>query len=142
MPKVSDAFPSKYLAADVDVKDMDEGGTILTIRAGDFELVGQGDDQEQKLVLYFEEVNKGLIVNKTNATTLSQILKSDDTDDWIGKAVKLYAKDVEFSGKMVRGIRVNTRLPVAAKAAGKGKAPVPQTVDGPGDNDSDEDVPF
>lgn len=143
MPRISEAFPSKYLAADVDIRDQDEGGTIYTISGADFAMVGQGDDAESKLVLYFHEVDKGLVLNKTNATTIAGLFKSDDTDDWIGKQIKMFAKDVEFSGKMVRGIRVSTR-PVNAPAparparpAVKQVAPVPPVE--PGD---DSDIPF
>lgn len=132
MPRMSDAFPSKYLAADVDIRDQDDGGTILTISGSEIVLVGQGEDASHKPVLYFEEVNKGLVLNKTNANVLTAMFKSDDTDDWIGKQIKLYSKDVEYQGKMVRGIRVNSRPPAPAQPAAR-QMPVPPVE--PGDDD-------
>lgn len=113
MPKVSDAFPSNYLKADVDVPDLEDGGIVLTIKTADMVEFDDG----QKLALYFEEIPKGLILNKTNANTLTDLFKSDDTDDWEGRKVKLYAKDVEYQGKITRGIRVATRLPKNGKPA-------------------------
>lgn len=113
MPKVSDAFPSSYLKADIDVPDLEDGGVVLTIKTADMVQFDDGD----KLAVYFEEVAKGLILNKTNANTLTDLFKSDDTDDWEGRKVKLYAKDVEYQGKITRGIRVATRLPGKAKPA-------------------------
>ena len=35
----------------------------------------------------------------------------DDTDMWIGKAITMYATEVEFGGKMVMGIRVRMQPP-------------------------------
>jgi hypothetical protein len=111
MPSMSDAFPSKYLKADVDVKDADDGGTTLTISGCDIELIGQGEDSEHKPVVYFQETDKGLVLNKTNAATLTALFRSDDSDAWMGQRIKLIATSVDFAGKMVRAIRVNPKLP-------------------------------
>lgn len=109
MPKMNEAFPSKYLKADDDVPDIAEGGLIVTISGAEFETVGQGAEAAQKIVLYFKETSKGLVLNKTNATTLTKLFGSDDTDDWIDRRCRLVATDVEFKGDMMRGIRVSSR---------------------------------
>ncbi len=40
--------------------------------------------------MYFKEIEKGLILNVANGRLLSKILKSDESDEWIGKRVVLY----------------------------------------------------
>lgn len=116
MPKVSDVFQSNFLQADVDVPDLEDGGIVLRISNGEIETFKNNNKEEIKIVLSFHGTDKRLVVNKTNANTLTDLFKSDDTDDWIDKRVKLYSKDVEYQGKMVRGIRVATRLPKDDKA--------------------------
>lgn len=114
--KMSTAFPSKYLAADTDVPDAEDGGLIVTISGCKRETLGNGKEAEDKPVLYFEETDKGLVLNKTNANTITDLMGTDETDEWEGRKIKLYAKDVEFQGKMTRGIRVSTRPPKRPEA--------------------------
>jgi hypothetical protein len=111
MPKVSDVFQSNYLQADTDILDFEDGGTVLRIKDGTIETFKNNGKEEDKIVLSFHGTDKRLVVNKTNANTLTDLFKSDDTDDWLDRLVKLYAKDVEYQGTMTRGIRIMTRLP-------------------------------
>jgi hypothetical protein len=145
MPKLSDAFPSPYLKADVDVPDLEDGSLDVTITGAKIEKMGQGAKQEDKVVLYFAETKKGLVLNKTNWSTIATVLGSDDTDDWEGQRISLYAKDVEFQGEMIRGIRVKTRKP---KPADPSKKAAFQTAKGAVDlpdaatEEVSADVPF
>lgn len=140
MPKLSQAFPSKYLKADVDVPE--EGSLVVTITGADFETVGQGDNADQKLVLYFRETEKGLVLNKTNGTTIGGLLQSDDTDDWIGKRIALISADVQYGTEMMRGIRVSKRLPKdTPNPAAKPKIAKPADPQ-PDDDADDSDIPF
>ncbi len=100
---INSAFPSKYLKADADV---DDDGRIFTIKGVKVENVGKDDDAESKPVVYFEETDKGLVLNKTNANFIVTILGDDDTDAWKGQQITLIATDVEYQGKLLRGIRV------------------------------------
>ncbi len=48
-----------------------------------------------------------MVLNNTNAQIIAMILKSEETDDWIGKQIVLYDDpNVSFGGKLVGGIRV------------------------------------
>jgi hypothetical protein len=105
--RISEAFPSKYLEG----KTL-EGDLSLTIKHVEMETVGQGDDVDTKPVVYFDEVNKGLILNKTNANTVSH-LHGDDTEDWIGKRITIFPTEVDFQGKQVMAIRVRLRAPAS-----------------------------
>ena len=98
---LSDLFPSKYLKSEQLEKDED---LVLTISDVTVEAVGQ--DQEQKAVVWFEEIDEGLVLNKTNANTIAQNADSAKLTDWIGMKVKLFKKQVEFQGKQLWGIRV------------------------------------
>jgi len=66
----------------------------------------EGEDRP-KLVLYFEEYQKGLACNNTNILILIDACGKDDTDQWKGKKIVLYVDPtVMYSGRMVGGLRV------------------------------------
>ncbi len=99
--KISGAFPSNYVKA----SDLNGKPCPLTIRTCVPEELGQGNDKETKPVLYFQDRQKGLVLNKTNATVIADAY-GDDTGGWEGKAVEVYPTQVEFKGKLVDGIRL------------------------------------
>lgn len=100
--RISSSFPSNYLKA----ADIPEGRFIpFTIEQCVNEDVGNDDKPENKPVLYFHGKQKGLILNRTNADSIAAVY-GDETDDWRGKVVQLYASKVKFNGQMVGCIRV------------------------------------
>lgn len=112
-------FPSKWLAA----TDFGDEDVVVTIKALEFETVGQKGDEEDKPVLYFREFKKGLVLNKTNCKTIAKLL-GDETDDWEGKKITLFTVEVEYQGQQTLGIRVRSRLPKA-----DAKTVEPETAD-------------
>lgn len=107
--KLSDAFPSKFLKAD-DLNDQDWTVTISKVTT---DLIGQGENAQQKLIVHFTEMDKGFVLNVTNAKTIAK-LYGDDTDDWIGNRITIWPNhDVEFKGEIVSAIRVRSRKPGA-----------------------------
>jgi hypothetical protein len=128
---LNEVFPSKYIKAD----DLKGREAPVTISEAVMEVLGN----EQKLILYFEGKEKGMVCNKTNAGRIAY-LYGDDTDDWIGKEIILCSEFVEFQGKTVKGLRVKA----PNKPAGKAVAPNPKspniTTMQPAD-DGDE-IPF
>lgn len=114
--KKNDMFPSKYLKA----SDCEDGDLIVTIREVKQEDVGSAAKKEVKAVVYFEEVDKGLVLNKTNWNTIEKLTGNEDTDEWAGEKIALYATEVEFQGDMVMSVRVRLKKPAAAKKAGNG----------------------
>ena len=101
-------FPSRYLRA----VEFDDGELAVVIDRMDFEMVGQGNDAEEKPILYFSGMNQGLVLNVTNAETLADI-HGDDSDNWPGKAITLFRTKVRFGKDRVDAIRVR---PPAAPA--------------------------
>jgi len=76
-----------------------------------------GTDEEQKPVLYFRELGKGLVLNWTNAQCIAELLGTEDMDLWGGGKIVLFDDPrVEYAGKRCGGIRV--RAAHAASAIG------------------------
>lgn len=111
----------------------------------------EGEPAEMKYCLTFSNCAKPMVLNNTNAQIIAQILKSEETDDWVGKQIVLYDDpNVSFGGKLVGGIRVRApRIkPVQARAK---PAPAPAPVAEPEpepeiepemEAGSDPEVPF
>lgn len=126
--RIDSAFPSDYLkAADVD------GRTPYTITEVKQEEIGQKRDSRP--VIYFEEVQQGLVLNKTNMRVIADAYGLE-TDEWIGQQIVLYEKMVEFEGKEVPAIRV--KLPIRAKPAPAAARKKPAAFD----KQMDDEVPF
>lgn len=143
---VFDAYPSKYLKH----SDLAEGDVKAVIRAVEVEEMGQGEDREVKPVLYFEGADKGLVLNKTNATTLAEMF-SPETEDWLGKEVTLFVTQVDFAGRTVDAIRIKKprpKPPSGKPAFGGSKATAldqrPRVAVGGGEkpNSTDGDAPL
>jgi len=110
MTKTSDVFKSDYLQA----TDLRDRQVTLIISHYEVEEMGGRDRRKQeKPVLYFQKVRKGLVLNRTNTRTIEHVY-GDEMDDWIGKPIVLYPRMVDFGGEEVLGIRV--RIPSAGQS--------------------------
>ena len=90
------------------------------------ETLGQGSDAEQKGVLYFQGVDRGLVLNKTNANIIVDSY-GQETDNWRGQWIELRVERVQFKDKMVDGLRLRCLPQTAQQAA---PAPVQQPPQG------------
>ena len=99
MITVNDAFPSNYLKA----ADLNNRTIKLKMDKVTFEEIGQ--DKDKKPVLYFADVKKGLVLNKTNATTIGAV-HGQEFEGWTGKEIELFSMMVPFQGQNVPAIRV------------------------------------
>jgi hypothetical protein len=71
------------------------------------EVTSPGKGTETRLVLYFDGLKKGLVLNMANAEALAEITGTDDYEKWSDIPVQLYADpDVTFGKKKVGGVRV------------------------------------
>jgi hypothetical protein len=112
--RINSVFPSKYVKA----ADLEGKSTLWTISHIEMETMGFGEDKKTLPVLYFDEVDRGLVLNRTNANTIVDAY-GDESDDWAGKPIVLVPTPVQYAGKVTEGIRV--RLPKATdKPAAKG----------------------
>lgn len=129
----NEMFPSKYLKA----SDLGEHTPIVTIESVSVESLGSEEEKENKPVIYFEGKEKGLVCNKTNWNTVMGLF-GDETEDWIGKKIKLVTAEVAFKGKMTLSIRISS-IKVPQTAKGGSKPVETQRAEDEADTDS---VPF
>lgn len=99
---IYEAFPSSYIKA-ADLK-----GRRVALTMKDVSIESMGD--ERKPVLHFQGTDKGLVLNKTNASVIAEMY-GPETESWIGKKITVYASRVEFQGRIVDGIRVHLETP-------------------------------
>ena len=126
--KTSEMIQSKFLK-----KEEFDTPRVLTIKDCSLEEVGNGDT---RWVLFFKEVQKGLVLNVTKIRQLEAAF-GDDSDQWMNQKVKLsHDPNVAFQGKIVGGIALQT--PKGQKTAPP--PPAPKTDEDPGFGDSD--IPF
>lgn len=118
---INDQFPSKFLKA----ADLNGSEPIVTIKDCIVETIGE----DKRPVLYFAGKEKGVVLNKTNATNISDAY-GGDTDEWTGKKVVLFTAWVDFQGKSVESIRIR---PAKANEGAK-RASVAPAFDGPADD--------
>lgn len=128
MPNVNDLKQSKFLA-----KEDVEPDKLVTITGFD-ELDVSLDDKptQMKWVLHFKEMEKPMVLNKTNGMLIAQITGSEEFDDWIDKKIVLWNdKSVMFAGEFTGGVRVR---------AIKGQEPQPEDTTDHSNNP--DDIPF
>lgn len=98
-------FGGEYLkAADI------SGPTKLTIREANETTLPDG---KTKIVVEFDEIEKGLVLNKINTTRIAKWTGSIMTEDWPGKTITLVKDTVEYDGEDVPCIRVLKKEEVA-----------------------------
>lgn len=133
MPKTSEMFSGSYLKA----SDIGRSRAGVVIE----DVVQEQLGKDEKWVLRFKGKEKGLVLNKTNASILEEVLGSDDTDDWVGKRITLYSTKVEFQGKRVDAIRVSDDPRDYPKREKAKSEPKDETA-APEFQADDDDVPF
>lgn len=95
-------FNEKYIGS----WDLESGPVTITIAGvGHEDVVDHKGEKETVPVLSIEKTDKKLVLNKTNARTIAT-LHGDDTDEWVGKKVRLKVERVMAFGSMVDAVRV------------------------------------
>jgi hypothetical protein len=130
---IDDVFTGRWLKA----TDLGDKTPVVTIK----KVVLDTIEDEAKLIVFFEKVARGLVLNKTNANSIAEITGTRDYGDWNGYQIKLIKVKVEYQGKRVDGIRI--------EPAPKGKTnskPKPEAEPFPEEEEAteitDDDVPF
>ncbi len=122
------------------LKKEDCDPAILVTIKGDLtqeNLAMEGKPEEKKWLIHFEELEKPMVLNSTNAQLIAMAVGSENSEDWSGKQIVLYNDpNVSFQGKLVGGIRVRVRAPKSKQPVTSKKPTKPNDVD---DSDS---VPF
>jgi hypothetical protein len=130
MPNINEIKESKYL------KKEDVGaGALLTISGCVQQNVAQeGQPEDLKWCLQFEESEKPMVLNITNATLIAEVCGSENTDDWAGHKIVLFNDPtVMYAGKRMGGIRARAPKTQAAPAPAKPAAPKKAALPAAGD---------
>ena len=100
---VFECFPSKWIkAADLGGNEHD-----LTIDRVELERL---DEQTIKPVVFFVGHQKGLMLNRTNASTVAD-LYSPETEKWHGQRITIFPTVTDYRGASVECIRVRKTAP-------------------------------
>lgn len=135
MPDIGEMSESRFL------KRADVGaGKLVTITGCEKQNVAKKDEKaEYKWTLSFEELEKPLVLNKTNSELIAMISGERNSDNWSGVRVVLYDDPtISFGGKLVGGIRVRAPKGAAAQRPPTSKPPVAELEEEPGDSE----IPF
>lgn len=88
--------------------DLQKRRANLTISSAKLETLQDGN----KIVLDFENTDKRLVLNKTNANMICDLLGSRDAEQWIGSTITLRPDKTQLQdGRTVDCIRVDFELP-------------------------------
>lgn len=131
---IDSAFPSNYLKA----TDIGDATPTVTIKEVVMEKLGE----DTRPVMYFVGKDKGVVLNKTNATNIREAYGAD-TDEWTGKKVTLFTAWVDFQGRSVEAIRM--RPARGGSSAATVATTAPQFDAPPSDREfapADADIPF
>jgi hypothetical protein len=114
------------------------------IKAVTEEPVGIGKDQEKKLVVWFTNDPRGLVLNRVNNRTLRGAY-GDICEGWVGKIIVLFPTMAEFRGTMKPALRVRIPPPKgngqpAAKQVEPPPPPAPTAMIDPVELDVDDDL--
>lgn len=110
---------SKYLGK-ADLADYPQGRN-LTIRGFKRENVGQGQNEEERTVCYWQEqledeTAKPMVINKSNSQRLQLHTGAESPQEAKGCVVNVYVDpEVEFGGKIVGGLRIRAKQDGAGK---------------------------
>lgn len=106
MVDINDIYKSnsEYLKAE----DIGNEMWTFTIKGAD---VKEFPDGDRKLVLSFQEWDKSLPLNVTNARAIADMY-GHNSNGWIGRQIMLFSMPVKFQDRMVNAIRI--RAPVQA----------------------------
>jgi hypothetical protein len=135
---------SKYMKA-VDTKT-EKKFRIKSVTAEEI-----GTNKERKLIVWFANDDRGLVLNKTTNRVLRGAF-GDDVSGWANKVVVLFPTTDNLRGQMVPAIRVRIPPPKQA-AAGNGSATatkaaeppppeMPANAVEPADNELDDELNF
>jgi hypothetical protein len=98
------------------------------------EEIGIGKDKERKLVVWFTNDARGLVLNRVNNRTIRGAF-GDTCESWTGKIIIAFPTMAEFRGEMKPALRVRIPTPKGngqpAAAATPPKSPVVDDLDIP-----------
>lgn len=143
MPDISVLKTSKFLK-----KEDVTPAVLVTIKdVLEYNVAQEGAPEEHKWCLTFNELEKPMVINSTNAQIIAAFIGTTKMENWNGhKVVLFHDPNVSFGGKLIGGIRARApkNLPKPVQPQAPPPVPVahtPATALPPADEPTD-DVPF
>lgn len=90
-----------------------EAGKDLIVkikRVGNEIIIGSDGKKEECMLMHLDD-EKPMIVNSTNAKTITKVLETPYIEQWQGKRIQLYSTKVKAFGEVVEALRVRAFLP-------------------------------
>lgn len=140
MPHINQIKKSNFLKKE----DCGNGILVTITQCTEENVAKEGAPQELKWCLHFQEVDKPMVLNSTNAQIIASICQDEDTDGWVGKKIVLFSDpNISFGGKLVGGIRARApRQPKPATASATARKPTPPPAEDANLQPQDDDIPF
>ncbi len=90
---------------------------VVSIKGvGSAKVTGQNGRKEDCFVVYYNEMDKPMILNRTNAKAIEKVASSGLVEDWVGVRVTLYVeKGVKAFGDVVDALRIRDKKPTQSK---------------------------
>ena len=103
-------FNPDYLGA----YSLDDGkdviGTITTVKKE--MVIGPDARKEECMVAHFSEAGmKPMIINATNAKTITKLYKTPFIEEWSGRKIQIYSDKVKAFGEVVEALRIRPYIP-------------------------------
>lgn len=97
--------------------------TLTIDKAMQEQVTGNNGKREMCLTVHWVERDyKPMIVNRTNAKTITKVTGSPYIEDWHGKAITLYVDTTRLGGDIVECLRVRPYAPKQTKQAATANA--------------------
>lgn len=85
---------------------------ILTIKSSGLEqIVGSDGKKQDCIVVHFMEQVKPMILNNTNAKTITKIHGTPYMEQWAGKKIQIFARRIRAFGEDVDALRIRDFVP-------------------------------
>jgi hypothetical protein len=93
---------------------------VLTIGTIKTEMVTSPDGKkEEQMVIRFIENAKPMILNATNAKTITKMYKTPYIEEWHGKKIQLFSEKVKAFGEIVEALRIRPTAPATKNISTK-----------------------
>ena len=112
---LSDLKQSKFLKKE----DVANPVLVTISRIAQENVASEGQEPDAKCVVYFQELDKPMVLNSTNGQIIARIAGVDTNIErsWIGTRIVLFNDpNVSYGGKLVGGIRVRAPKGTVVKA--------------------------
>jgi len=89
---------------------------IVTIKEMKTEMVkNHKGEEEQCFTCYFVEVEKPMILNKTNCKAIEKLYATPFIEEWVGKKIQLYSANIKAFGTETDCLRIRDFKPESTK---------------------------